>query len=37
LSQNQPHLDRKRTTFIHHFLVNDLDDWSIFQLIPNTL
>ncbi|EFX84231.1 hypothetical protein DAPPUDRAFT_209751 [Daphnia pulex] len=26
LSQNQPHLDRKRTTFIHHFLVNDLDD-----------
>lgn len=26
LSPNQPHLDRKRSMFIHHFLVNDLED-----------
>lgn len=26
LSSNQPHLERKRSLFIHHFLVNDLED-----------
>ena len=26
LSSNQPHLDRKRSMFLHHFLVNDLED-----------
>lgn len=26
LAPNQPHLERKRSMFIHHFLVNDLED-----------
>ena len=26
LSSSQPHLERKRSMFIHHFLVNDLED-----------